>query len=229
MNYPCGIIKDLLPLYIDDVCNEESKEAVEAHLSECENCRNYYESMKTPEGFIEKNIDNSEDLKMADSLKNVKKKIIKKRIIASVVSVLVVIGIIFGTVAILKTTECDISYDNNITIIDTIPEQYKSVQGQNYLSAQVVGHNIIHATQKRVEIDKGDDTEIRIYFYTTTTKWEDLISNEQTMSYHLLAPINEDNDVDKIFYYIGDYNGLESKSEAELAEIDKQATLLWSK
>lgn len=27
MTYPCGIIRDLLPLYIDDVCNEESKQA----------------------------------------------------------------------------------------------------------------------------------------------------------------------------------------------------------
>ena len=71
MNYPCGIIKDLLPLYIDDVCNEESRKAVEFHLSECENCRNYYESMKSPEGFIEKNMDKSEDMNMADRLKSV--------------------------------------------------------------------------------------------------------------------------------------------------------------
>lgn len=34
----CGIIKDLLPLYVDDVCSEESKEAVAVHLSECESC-----------------------------------------------------------------------------------------------------------------------------------------------------------------------------------------------
>ena len=45
MPYPCGIIRDLLPLYIDDICYEESKQAVENHLSECEKCRNYYESM----------------------------------------------------------------------------------------------------------------------------------------------------------------------------------------
>ena len=54
MTYPCGIIRDLLPLYIDDVCNEESKQAVENHLSECEKCRNYYNSMKSTEGFVAK-------------------------------------------------------------------------------------------------------------------------------------------------------------------------------
>lgn len=229
MTYPCGIIRDLLPLYIDDVCNEESKQAVENHLSECEKCRNYYEAMKSTDGFVAKENDNSEDMKMAKRLKNVKNTILIKRIIASLISVIVVIGIIFGTVAILKTTECEIVYDDNITIIDTIPEQYKSLQGKDYLSAQFVGHNAVWATQKRVEIPKGDDTEIRIYFYAVTTKWEDLISDDKTMSYHILAPINEDNDIDKIFYYVGDYTDLEKKSESELAEIDKQSTLLWSK
>lgn len=78
MTYPCGIIRDLLPLYIDNVCNEESRRAVEDHLSECEKCRKYYEEMKVTEGFAEKQSDNSEDTKMADSLKNVKLRINKK-------------------------------------------------------------------------------------------------------------------------------------------------------
>ena len=45
MKYPCGIIKDLLPLYVDEVCNEESRQVVENHLTECEACRKYYEAM----------------------------------------------------------------------------------------------------------------------------------------------------------------------------------------
>ena len=78
MNYPCGIIKDLLPLYIDDVCNEESKTAVENHLSECEKCRQYYEAMKSTDGFAQNQNDNSEDMKMAESLKKIKSKINNK-------------------------------------------------------------------------------------------------------------------------------------------------------
>ncbi len=94
MTYPCGIIKDLLPLYIDDVCNEDSKKAVEIHLSECKNCRNYYESMKSTDGFIKKKNDNSEDIKMANSLKNVKLKInrkIRNIILCSTAAVLIFI------------------------------------------------------------------------------------------------------------------------------------------
>ena len=78
MNYPCEIIRDLLPLFIDDVCNEESKQAVQNHLAECEKCRNCYEAMKSTDGFTEKRRNHSEDCKIASSLKNVKNRINRK-------------------------------------------------------------------------------------------------------------------------------------------------------
>lgn len=78
MTYPCGLIRDLLPLYLDDVCQEDSKQAVEQHLSACEKCRQYCESMKFIEDFAEKQHDNSEDMRLADGLKRIKMKINKK-------------------------------------------------------------------------------------------------------------------------------------------------------
>ena len=78
MNYPCGIIRDLLPLYIDDVCNEESKQAVQNHLAGCEKCRGCYEAMKSTDGFTGKRKNNSEESKIASSLKNVKNRINRK-------------------------------------------------------------------------------------------------------------------------------------------------------
>ena len=47
MNYNCGIIDDLLPLYVDGACSEESKAAVEAHLTSCEACRRELERMRS--------------------------------------------------------------------------------------------------------------------------------------------------------------------------------------
>ena len=35
----CEIIKDLLPLYHDEVCSIESAKLVEDHLTECQDCR----------------------------------------------------------------------------------------------------------------------------------------------------------------------------------------------
>lgn len=44
---PCDIIKDLLPLYIDEVCSEDSAAAVEAHLEICPACKGYCDGLKT--------------------------------------------------------------------------------------------------------------------------------------------------------------------------------------
>ncbi len=41
----CDIIKDLLPLYKDEVCSQKSRDMVEEHLPECEECRTYLEAM----------------------------------------------------------------------------------------------------------------------------------------------------------------------------------------
>lgn len=40
----CGIVKDLLPLYADNVCSIESKKLVAEHLNECEECCKELES-----------------------------------------------------------------------------------------------------------------------------------------------------------------------------------------
>lgn len=39
MKISCEIIRDLIPLYEDEVCSEKSREAVEKHLKGCEECR----------------------------------------------------------------------------------------------------------------------------------------------------------------------------------------------
>lgn len=44
----CEIIKDLIPLYIDECCSEESAALVKEHLESCAECKELYEDMKTP-------------------------------------------------------------------------------------------------------------------------------------------------------------------------------------
>ena len=39
MKITCNIIEDLLPLYIDDMVSEDSRQLVEEHLKECAACR----------------------------------------------------------------------------------------------------------------------------------------------------------------------------------------------
>ncbi len=48
----CEIIKDLIPLYVDGCCSEESEGAVEEHLKGCSECKKLFEEMKKPTDII---------------------------------------------------------------------------------------------------------------------------------------------------------------------------------
>ena len=95
MTFSCEIIRDLLPLYIDGVCSEKSKDAVKTHLSECDGCRKCFEKMSFANDFSKVKINDLEDSKMAESLKKVKSEIngrIKKVIIGAVLIALFLTG-----------------------------------------------------------------------------------------------------------------------------------------
>ena len=65
---PCGVIRDLLPLYTEDLCSEESKALVDSHLKNCPDCRRAKESMKKTEPLP---VDSGEGLKkIKKELKN---------------------------------------------------------------------------------------------------------------------------------------------------------------
>lgn len=44
----CGIVKDLLPLYAEDLASEESSAFVKEHLDTCESCRAVFDALKAP-------------------------------------------------------------------------------------------------------------------------------------------------------------------------------------
>ena len=60
MKLNCKVIEDLLPLYLDEVCSEESRQLVEEHLADCEACRKLVEATskveckKTEEEAVER-------------------------------------------------------------------------------------------------------------------------------------------------------------------------------
>ena len=51
----CNVIKDLLPLYVDECCSEESTSLVAEHLDACASCRRIYDQMReTCQSYEEK-------------------------------------------------------------------------------------------------------------------------------------------------------------------------------
>ena len=54
MNKECEVIRDLLPLYVDDVCSGTSRELIEEHLQDCPECSAILEKIRKNE--IENNL-----------------------------------------------------------------------------------------------------------------------------------------------------------------------------
>lgn len=53
MKIECDIVKDLLPLYVEQISSEASNRVVEEHLAECEQCKTIYREMKSPDLHIQ--------------------------------------------------------------------------------------------------------------------------------------------------------------------------------
>ena len=90
MRLDCKVIEDLLPLYFDNMCSEQSRKMVEEHLSECENCRRLVERTQAVQ------ISHIEPEKpVADNAVKKSFKKIRFRWLASVIAVMIIIPAIF--------------------------------------------------------------------------------------------------------------------------------------
>lgn len=95
MKYLCNLIRDILPLYHDSICSEESRCAVEEHLEECQECRQYYQKMCESDIVEALAYDDELEKKKAESLKGVKKKLKKKQTMSTLkVIILGIVGVI---------------------------------------------------------------------------------------------------------------------------------------
>ena len=92
MKYECDIVKDLMPLYIDDLLSENSKKFIEDHINTCESCKKYYEKLSKEVKIPVSKEARFSDLRPIEYLKsNLSKKIIKK-----VLATVLVVGLCVG-------------------------------------------------------------------------------------------------------------------------------------
>lgn len=89
MKNECDIVKDLLFSYNDNVLSLTSKELVEKHLEECENCKKILEEIK-----IENKEDN--DKKEIDFFKRINKKFNKKNKIILIFLIILILIVLFN-------------------------------------------------------------------------------------------------------------------------------------
>lgn len=74
MKLPCNVVGDLLPIYYDGLCSDESVTLIEEHLTECQQCKGLLDALRTE---IENPIDKIDDVK---PLKKIQKKFKQTRL-----------------------------------------------------------------------------------------------------------------------------------------------------
>lgn len=117
---PCEVVKDLFPSYIDELTSEVTNNLIEEHTTECEDCRQTLESMKSPE------VEHAEQSqkKEIDYLKKTRKKNRKNVFVAIlVVLALVLSGLgiknyFVGTAMQHEYVECRVEVDGKVLTVN---------------------------------------------------------------------------------------------------------------
>ena len=248
MKIHCNIAKDLMPLYIDDVLSEESKAAVEEHLTGCEDCRVYYRRMHGSD--LHESEAEAEEvlgrLDEAERLKRLKRKMLLKRIITIAATAAVVILIIIAGDILIFHNPKYISYeDTGIRMTES---------GDMYVDKPYYGYKGVYWGKD------GDGNRIAIFFLTSSCysrNWEKAPeSNEQhAMRFHEAEDVDA---VDKVYYlpekYVRenrldgffsshntifdhiyrkstrmDEEQMQEEMDKMISEIEEEATIVWSK
>lgn len=220
MNYPCEMIQDLLPLYLDGVCSAESREVIEKHFQECSDCKEFFYAMREADGIEEENLNADRERRKAASLQAVKKKLFRKQILAAVAAVAILAVTVFITVGILKNTVENVVYENNISV--------SMVDGD--LIGRLRGSMETYVNIKRITVTINEQEENYLFFCVSETKWDTLTTNSEVFSEYTLCPADKGAEqIDAVYYFTGNYTDIENMNAEELQEVINDSELLWKK
>lgn len=90
MKISCGVIRDLLPLYAEQITGEESRALVEEHLAGCPDCRSRLEKLREPA---------APEPDSAEALRGVSREIRRRRIRTALLAALLVFLPLFALLA----------------------------------------------------------------------------------------------------------------------------------
>ncbi|SET15550.1 Putative zinc-finger [Natronincola peptidivorans] len=108
MKVTCNVIKDVLPLYLENMLSDDSCIMVEEHIEQCQECKNYLNEMRT---FNEMPVDRN-----ISPLLKIKSTLRKKKIQTAIFSMMFSIMIFVITIAFLTAPEYIPYSERSVTI-----------------------------------------------------------------------------------------------------------------
>lgn len=214
----CSIIQDLLPLYVDGVVSQESKEMIEDHLKNCEEC-------KKELAFMGKELSLPIE-KKASILKGLNKKWRNKKVMVSGISILLTTLILCAVFYYVYHFETVIPYSKPLVQIET--------QDKGELVARYYGNDYYSVKSTHpvtVEID-GQEKSVLFLYYTETIAHSPstkLLKNNDTRDKsEFIFPLDQAENVDAVYYAKFDIKEA-IEEEIKWDSVQEQAELIWEK
>lgn len=132
MKLPCYLVRDLLPLYKDQVCEPDTAADVREHLEGCTDCRTLWENMEdaVPE---EKELESAKAQEQAAALRRVKSAQRKKRVLIVLAAVLATLCAVYMGLRLVFAYANDTYLDYDVDAILKVEYEEDPDEGDSYL------------------------------------------------------------------------------------------------
>ncbi|MEG0362166.1 MAG: zf-HC2 domain-containing protein [Longicatena sp.] len=216
----CTIIQDILPLYIDEVVGQDTKEMVDEHLQYCEKCQKEYETMNQKLYIpVEGNAD--------AVFKKINKKWRRKKVIISIASIFATATILLGAYLSVFYFDRVIPYSEDLIKIE---QQDDGQLVAKYFGKSHAGVNFMEPIPYKID---GKKRNISFIYYTKTiadSPTRNLINDEKRFDDQEYIPFNlvESEKVDVVYYVAFDIEKIIAEKDSWDLVLER-AELIWER
>ena len=207
----CHIIQDILPLYVDGIVSEDTKEMVEEHLRECESCRKEAEHMQ--ERIV---LPNKKEFyqKEQEMLQKFKRRLINRRVLSAILGAVFVCALLASGYTILMIPKEAIPFDPDKMKVEIVGEDaYLSYQGDD-----LAGSFFAYPVKVR---DGNRETEVaRVYL--DKNLWSAYIQPHLQGKQEEMIYLCKASDMDALYY-----GELDIEYGENIAEFPEEMELIW--
>ena len=176
MKKECSIIRDILPLYTENMVSDETREFIEEHITVCDECKKEMEKMRKIDNMPPSN---------TVPLKNIRKKLLYKKIQIALLTTALVLIIAISVFALLTAPKfypysddiLKLTENQNQSVTITFRED---VKGFSYIESSDIdtdilviqveawtsyfSENILKSSRQSITIPYTDKDKISIYY-----------------------------------------------------------------
>lgn len=229
----CKIIQDLLPLYRDEVCSQESRQAVDEHIQSCPHCAEVLREMGREENLDRETAD--VDREKAQVIAGVKRRFSRRKRL-SVLATAAAMLAMFLVFTAAADVERPVPYQDGMVEASLASDGVIDIYyyGGNYASFRVLDREIDGRTAVYLcytQNIKSNLTPLFSHAGRPESSGHLSIGNGLLLDTVKGAAVQipSQDEIQEVYYLAGDYAALEDMGEAEFSAATDGAVLLWQR